>query len=245
MDNNMGGLGLTQQDTMTTIYVEIKPDAYLVRRLSDNESVKVFRQEEAGELEDGYRIRTLQMGPNEGQKVAEQTFNSLTKVQLKKAYSEEKFGQHRMILVFNNMQDNSPNIHVQGTLISNFNSVNGFASNFIDKIPNIKIGSLMDFSTWKMTDKNTGKDRRGVTIVQNGDKVKSAYFDYVEMKSIGDKPRAKKVTKLGKETWDFTPVAEFQLDQFHEFSAALDNYWNNGNNTVVEKAKEEVVDMPF
>ena len=104
----MGGLGLTQQNTMKTIYVEIKPDAYLVRRLSDNESAKVFKQEEAGELENGYRTRTLQMGPNEGQKVAEQTFNSLSKVQLKEAKSEEKFGQHRMILIFNNMQDNSP-----------------------------------------------------------------------------------------------------------------------------------------
>ena len=241
----MGGLGLTQQNTMKTIYVEIKPDAYLVRRLSDNESAKVFKQEEAGELENGYRTRTLQMGPNEGQKVAEQTFNSLSKVQLKKAYSEEKFGQHRMVLVFNNMQDNSPNIQIQCTLVSNSNSVNGFASNFIDKIPNIKIGTIMDFSTWKMTDKSTGKDRRGVTIVQNGNKVKSAYFDYVEMKSIGDKPRATKVTKLGKEVWDFTPVAEFQLEKFNEFSGALENYWNSGSNAVVEEAKEEVTDLPF
>ena len=241
----MGGLGLTQQNTMKTIFVEIKPDAYLVRRLSDNESTKVFKQEEAGELENGYRIRTLQMGPNEGQKVAEQTFNKVSKVQLKEARSEEKFGQNRMILVFNNMGDNSPNIQIQCTLVSNTGSVNGFASNFIDKIPNIKIGTIMDFSTWKMTDKNTGKDRRGVTIIQNGEKVKSAYFDYVKMESIGDKPRAKKITKLGKEVWDFTPVAEFQLEKFKEFSDSLKNYWNNGSNSVLEEAKEEVTDLPF
>ncbi len=241
----MGGLGLTQQNTMKTIYVEIKPDAYLVRRLSDNESAKVFKQEEAGELENGYRVRTLQMGPNEGQKVAEQTFNSLSKVQLKEARSEEKFGQNRMILVFNNMQDNSPNIQIQCTLVSNTGSVNGFASNFIDKIPNIKIGTIMDFSTWKMTDKNTGKDRRGVTIIQNGEKVKSAYFDYVKMESIGDKPRAKKITKLGKEQWDFTPVAEFQLEKFNEFSKSLKKYWESGSDAVVTDFTVEEEVTPF
>ena len=244
--NNNGGLGFTPQTSVNkTIYVEIMADALMVRRVGEQDSARIIKADEEGNLEQGYRVRTLEMGPNKGTKVAEEIYNSLTKVQLIKAFSEEKFGQHRMILVFNNMLDDSPNIHVQCTLINDHNSVNGYASSLIDRIPNIKIGKTMDFSTWKMTDKNTGKDRRGITIYQDNEKVQSAYFDYVKMERIGDKPSAKKVKKLGKETWDFTPVAEYQLGKFEEFSKSLEEYWKDDNKVVAEVLVDEHTDLPF
>jgi hypothetical protein len=248
MVENYGGLSYQGSENNKNIYVEIKPDSLLVRRLQNNDEDEVFRKEAEGTLERAYRVRTLEMGKNKGQKVAEQIFDQISNVQLVKAYSEEKFEQQRMVLVFNDMQNDSPDIYVQCTLINDYNSVNGYASSFIDRIPNITIGTPMTFKTWKMTDKFSGKDRRGITIIQNNEKVQSAYYDYKKKERIGDKPSAIKGNKLGsdKVSWDFTPVAEFQLGKFKEFSRDLENYWNSGE--VATKPEAVVVDeenLPF
>ena len=180
MIENYGGLSYKgSENNGNTIYVEIKPDSLLVRRLQDNDAEQVFNQKNNGTLDREFRVRELEMGPNKGQQVAEQIFDEISNVQLIKAESEEKFNQRRMVLVFNNMQDDSPNIQVQCTLINDYNSVNGYASSFIDRIPNITIGTPMTIKTWMMTDKKTGKVRRGITILQNNEKVQSAYYDYL------------------------------------------------------------------
>ena len=247
MIENYGGLSYKgSENNGNTIYVEIKPDSLLVRRLQDNDAEQVFNQKNNGTLDREFRVRELEMGPNKGQQVAEQIFDEISNVQLIRAEVEEKFNQRRMVLVFNNMQDDSPNIQVQCTLINDYNSVNGYASSFIDRIPNITIGTPMTIKTWMMTDKKTGKVRRGITILQNNEKVQSAYYDYLNNVRIGDKPSAIKTTKLGKDTWDFTPVAEFQLAKFEEFGNELKSYWGNGE--VATKPEAVVVDeenLPF
>ena len=139
MIENYGGLGYKgSKNNGKTIYVELKPDSLMVRRLQNKEADDVFKKAADGTLEENFQVRTLEMGKDKGNEVAEQIFDDISNVQLIKAYSEvTKWNSHRMVLVFNNMQDDSPNINVQCPLISDHNSVNGYASNFIDKIPTI------------------------------------------------------------------------------------------------------------
>ena len=96
-------------------------------------------------------------------------------------------------------------------------------------------------------DKKKAKDRRGITIYQNNEKVQSAYYDYKNNKRIGDKPSAIVGTKLGSNepSYDFTPVSEFQLEKFKDFSESLKNYWSNGEEAKSKAVEVEEEAMPF
>ena len=244
-DIENGGL-VFESSASNNIYVEIKPDGLLVRRVNGELADSILKKHNNNEVVDsGYRVRKLEMGVNQGTEIVEQYFNKLPRVQLKKAYEEEKFNQRRMVLVFNDMID-GPDVYITCALINEYGSINSFSSNFIDKIPNLELGSILTFSTWRREDEKTDKIRRGVVVEQNGSKLKTAYYDYDKNEPIGDKPRAKKVKKLGKETWDFSEVSEFQLQIFNDFSVKLDEYWGNEKPLATTKTKEvQVADMPF
>ena len=90
------------------------------------------------------------------------------------------------------------------------------------------------------------KIRKGIVIEQNGSNLKTAYWDYDKNEPIGNKPRAKEVKKLGKDTWEWEEVSEFQLQIFNDFSVKLDEYWGNEKPLATTKTKEvQVEDMPF
>ena len=50
--NNNGGLGFTPQTSVNkTIYVEIKPDSLMVRRVGEQDSARIIKADEEGNLE--------------------------------------------------------------------------------------------------------------------------------------------------------------------------------------------------
>tara|TARA_B110000046_G_scaffold136725_1_gene142997 strand:- start:42 stop:809 length:768 start_codon:yes stop_codon:yes gene_type:complete len=244
-DLNNGGL-VYETSNNNDVYVEIKPDALLVRRIKGehaDELIEKFNDNKP--VDHGFRVRKLEMGENMGNLVVEQLFNKIPTVQLKKVYEKESFGSRRMVLVFNDHND-GPNINVTCQLVNEKGSVNSFASSFIDKVPNFKIGTPCTFSLWSFYNKDTDKTKKGVNIDQNGVKIKSPYYDLELKKRIGDKPIATKKIKLGKEVWDFSEVSEFQLQIFNDFSVKLDEYWGNEKPLATTKTKEvQVADMPF
>jgi len=240
-----GGL-VYEENTSKNVYVEIKPDGLLVRRINGELADVILQKHNNNQpIDKGYRVRKLEMGENQGKEIVEQIFNKLPRVQLKKAYEEEKFNQRRMVLVFNDMVD-GPDVHITCPLITENGGINSFANNFIDKIPNFELGSVLNFRPWKNEDEKNNKIRKGIVIEQNGSNLKTAYWDYDKNEPIGNKPRAKEVKKLGKDTWEWEEVSEFQLQIFNDFSVKLDEYWGNEKPLATTKTKEvQVEDMPF
>jgi len=249
MKSNDGNLILSESGSLKNIiYVEIKPDCYFVRRLNDEEADDIFLKSDEGKLDNQkqYRVRELQMGPNQGQRIAEKLFDKLPKVQLIKAFENEAFGQRRMCLVFSDMTGDNPDIHISCPLLNGKGNINGFASSFCDKIPKIEIGTPMDFSVYKTTNKKTGKDKGNIGIEQRGKNLTSPYYDPIAKKRIGDKPDPVEVTKLGKTEWDYSETSEFQLKIFDKFCLEINAYWGNDEEikTTKEVVPEEEV-MPF
>jgi hypothetical protein len=248
MKANVGNLMLDEGgSTRNTVYVEIKPDSYFVRRLKGEEADNVFEKNDNGELknQNEYRVRELEMGKNKGQLIAEQLFNKLPKVQLIKAFENEAFGQRRMCLVFSDMTGDNPDVQISCSLLNARGNINGFSSSFIDKIPRIKIGDPMTISVFKFTN-DEGREIRGVGVEQSGTPVKSAYYDPIKKERIGDKPIAVETVKLGKPDWDYSEVSEFQLKVFDKFCQEVNAYW--GNEDEVKTTKEPVLEeevMPF
>jgi hypothetical protein len=240
-----GGL-VYEENTSKNVYVEIKPDGLLVRRINGELADVILQKHNNNQpIDKGYRVRKLEMGENQGKEIVEQIFNKLPRVQLKKAYEEEKFNQRRMVLVFNDMVD-GPDVHITCPLITENGGMNSFSNNFIDKIPNFELGSVLNFRPWKNEDEKNNKIRKGIVIEQNGSNLKTAYWDYDKNEPIGNKPRAIEVKKLGKDTWDWEEVSEFQLQIFNDFSVKLDEYWGNEKPLATTKTKEvQVEDMPF
>jgi hypothetical protein len=172
-----GGL-VYEENTSKNVYVEIKPDGLLVRRINGELADVILQKHNNNQpIDKGYRVRKLEMGENQGKEIVEQIFNKLPRVQLKKAYEEEKFNQRRMVLVFNDMVD-GPDVHITCPLITENGGMNSFANNFIDKIPNFELGSVLNFRPWKNEDEKNNKIRKGIVIEQNGSNLKTAYWDY-------------------------------------------------------------------
>ena len=244
-DIENGGL-VYEENTSKNVYVEIKPDGLLVRRINGELADVILQKHNNNQpIDKGYRVRKLEMGENQGKEIVEQIFNKLPRVQLKKAYEEEKFNQRRMVLIFNDMVD-GPDVHITCPLITENGGINSFANNFIDKIPNFELGSVLNFRPWKNEDEKNNKIRKGIVIEQNGSNLKTAYWDYDKNEPIGNKPRAKEVKKLGKDAWEWEEVSEFQLQVFNDFSVKLDEYWGNEKPLATTKTKEvQVADMPF
>jgi len=244
-DIENGGL-VYEENTSKNVYVEIKPDGLLVRRINGELADVILQKHNNNQpIDKGYRVRKLEMGENQGKEIVEQIFNKLPRVQLKKAYEEEKFNQRRMVLIFNDMVD-GPDVHITCPLITENGGINSFANNFIDKIPNFELGSVLNFRPWKNEDEKNNKIRKGIVIEQNGSNLKTAYWDYDKNEPIGNKPRAKEVKKLGKDAWEWEEVSEFQLQVFNDFSVKLDEYWGNEKPLETTKTKEvQVEDMPF
>jgi hypothetical protein len=244
-DLNNGGLVYESNDSRN-VYVEIKPDGLLIKRLTGEQSDELIAKfNDNKPIDHGFRVRKLEMGENTGKLVAEQIFNKLPNVHLKKVYEEEKFGQRKMVLVFNNHND-GPDIYVSCQLVNEKGSVNNFASSFIDKIPNFEIGAPCSLSVWTYHNRETDKTKRGIKIEQKGVKINSPYYNAETKERIGDKPNATKKIKLGKEVWDFSEVSEFQLQIFNDFCVKINEYWGNEKPLATTKTKEvQVEDMPF
>ena len=248
MNKNVGNLVLDEgKSSNNVVYVEIKPDCYFVRRLKGEEADDIFLKHDEGNLDNQkqYRVRELQMGPNQGQRIAEQLFNKLPKVQLIKAFENEAFGQRRMCLVFSDMTGDNPDVQISCSLLNARGNINGFSSSFIDKIPRIKIGVPMTISVFKFTN-DEGREIRGVGVEQSGTPIKSAYYDPIKKERIGDKPIAIETVKLGKAEWDYSEVSEYQLKIFDKFCQEVNAYWGNEDEvkTTKEVVPEEEV-MPF
>ena len=68
-----------------------------------------------------------------------------------------------------------------------------YASDFMEKLPNIDLGEEIIFNTFdfEATNKNTGKKSRktGVSIVCDGQKVQTAYFDFDKKKPLKGLPQ--------------------------------------------------------
>ena len=256
MSNNDGLVFEEESNSPGTRYVEIKADARLVERLRDSDKERILQLYEDGNIELGklknidgnhYQIRSLEMGPNKGDLVAELVFSHLGNHQLLKAYTEDIFQQKRLILVFNDMQEGSRNIQVQTKLLTDMTGAKGvanYASSFIDRIPNIKIGTPMLFKPKKNQFQGNTYPTLSIEMQQNNSKIGN-YF-YAGNEAVNDKPKADLVKGVGGvEKKDFTKVIEFQLDILKKFSKELEAYWNNGQQSESKELVTDEENLPF
>ncbi len=51
-----------------------------------------------------------------------------------------------------------------------------FGTDYMKKLPNINFAEKVDIVPYAFTDENTGKDKRGITIYQNGEKVQNFFW---------------------------------------------------------------------
>lgn len=257
MSNN-GGLVFEEEESTGngTRYVEIKQQAILVEKLRGSEKERILQLYEDGVLEldkvkkiDGnyYKVRTLEMGKNKGDLTAELVFSAVPNHQLIKAYTEDIFQEKRLNLVFNDMQEGSPNIEVQMKMLTDMTGAKGihyFAGSFIDRIPNIKIGTPMSFKPKLWEKKGRDNPIRYVEMNQNNNQVGN-YF-YANGEPANDKPLADVVKGVGGvEKKDFTKVIEFQLNIVEKFSKEIEDYWNNGQQVESKELVTDEENMPF
>lgn len=235
----------TEERASDNVFLEIKPDGLIIRRLMLNDATPIIEEfNKTGNKPANVRVRKLEKGDNAGTLIAEQVFESLKGFQLISLKREERFGRHYMALTLNNYRDNQPNIVLKCVLMSESRSINRFASSFIDKIPNIKIGTPLSIIPYSIANKGSDWPVKGLTIQQNNSKLESYFFNKETKSNINGKPQPIiKLDKLtGKNLYDWTDVNEFQIDLFDKFAADISSYWNS--DPKVSDLEEDDV-MPF
>jgi len=251
--SNLGGLSFEDGNNVKTIYVKARPDGFMVQRIKGDEKEDALAMDDHERKKNRYRVRPLEMGTNKGDIVVERLFKEITDVQLIKVEEAENFGSRTVKLHFNNMKEGSPNVCVQILLLNSKGSVDQYATSLIDRVPNIEIGKFMNLESFAYISKK-GKDRHGFNIFQDGEQIKSAFWDTETKTSKGNKPDSVKTIKLGKENWDFSDQSEFLIDIFNKFCIDVDKaFGNEGTKSKEANPKEnsqvsqeaDTVDLPF
>lgn len=86
-----------------------------------------------------------------------------------------------------------------------------FASDIMKKLPNINLEKKIEFCPYSFTDK-TGKLRKGVTVLQDENKIENFFYDMKEKKALYDFPEfPKDYKKFDSEDWKayFIGVSKF------------------------------------
>lgn len=109
-----------------------------------------------------------------------------------------------------------------------------FAEDLMKKLPNIKLDQNVVFTPYAFVDEN-GKNKKGLTIKQNGEKVDNYYYNAVDKKPCNGFPEPEGDTKkFDKDDWKmyFIKVRKFLVKQTGEVFG----------NAPIAEVKEETVD---
>jgi len=85
-----------------------------------------------------------------------------------------------------------------GDIVLCLNMASNYADDFMKKLPNIDLQQAVELSPYSFED-DKGKTRKGISIVQNGEKVKNFFYDEEKKKACNGYPEVKK-TEAAK--WD-------------------------------------------
>ena len=93
-----------------------------------------------------------------------------------------------------------------------FNASQSYGEQLLRKLPNIDLSKPVSISPYNFT--KNGKSNKGVTVIQDGEKLQDYYFDYEAKKSINGLPEPK-VKSDGTVNWTiyFETVREFLEEQ--------------------------------
>ena len=243
--NDNSGLVYKPNTSSSTIYVNIKGDGTLVKRLTGSEEEKYLTMKEEGLFKvnpktqlsnEGIQIRQLESGDNKGDTVVEQVYNEISNVQIMDCYKSEYDNRFSLNLVVKSIDNpNAPNVVVSMPYFDGENT-KAFSRTFIDRIPNIDINKPITITPCNFTDKK-GKTVTCTVLHQEGIKIDSAFT-----KDKGDKPMAKKdVLKNGKVNWRWEEVGEFQDNILEKF---IQKFKDQPHKEEAQENKEEV-EMPF
>jgi len=116
--------------------------------------------------------------------------------------------------------------------IISVNTASNFGTDFMKKLPNINLEEVVVLAPYSFDDKK-GKKQRGISIIQNGEKIQSAYYDKEKKEEINGfpkvdtkkKPEKTAVTKW-KKFWNayFSEVEEFLVEKTEEIIKTLPEY---------------------
>ena len=241
------GLVYKPNKNSSTIYVNIKGDGTLVKRLKGSEEQKYLTMKEEGLFkvdpktqltDEGIQIRALAMGENAGDIVVEQVYTEMPNVKIVNCYKSEGNKRFNLILVVQNMDNpNAPNVNVSMPYFDG-EKTEDFSGNFIDRSPNININMPTSIEPYSFVDKEKNKQVRGIRLIQEGKKIESAYT-----KDKGNKPMATShsLGSSGKVHWNWEEVGKFQDEVLEKFIQKF----NNQQEVVEVPQNKEEVEMPF
>jgi len=125
---------------------------------------------------------------------------------------EGDYGRNLQITLDPNEQGVSPKLQISVE--------NNYGEDMLKKLPNVDFKKEVSFTPFAFTDEKTGRDIRGVTIMQDNEKIKGFFYDPDKgepingMPGIPDKAR----TEFSKDDWKmhFLNVRKFLIDYFEK-----------------------------
>jgi len=252
----MSGLAHNTKELSKKVFINLKPGAKFVQEIKGSQADEIFQKEKQGDFflgENGwsidkFRIRLVEKGTREGERIVEYYYERIEDVKLKSIEITEKFSSRQLKMTLHD-EENDTDI-ILGMDHSHDAKTNKYSASFIDLIPKIDIGKLItivpfDFIATKDKDNNPlpvdqQKQRKGINIYTDQGKVK---LDHV-LKYDENRPEPIiHEMSSGKKIWDWNPVIDWQDEILKKFMVKLDEKWSNSEDVAKEKQTEE--NMPF
>lgn len=169
------------------------------------------------------------------QTVPEGTPNSI-----KREYEDKQGGKHSKIeLVFDeasgfiskiSFNDNeygkTLNVELDGKVTVSLNVESNFADDLMKKLPNVKLDQSVILAPYAFEDDNK-RNRRGITIYQNGIKVENAFWDSENKVPKGDLPKVEGDTEnFDKDDWKmhFMRVRKFLVSNTEKIAGNMGSF---------------------
>ena len=169
------------------------------------------------------------------QTVPEGTVNSI-----KREYEDKQGGKHSKIelvydeasgyiskLSFNeNEYGKSLNIEIDGDGTISLNVESNFADDFMKKLPNVDLTQKVTLAPYAFEDDNK-RNRRGITIYQNGSKIENAFWDSEKKLPKGELPKAEGDTEgFDKDDWKmhFMRVRKFLVSNTEKIAGNMGSF---------------------
>lgn len=253
----MSGLAHRANVASKKVFINLKPGAKMVQEIKGSQADEVFQKEKIGDLfigEDGWsseklRIRKVEKGSREGERIVEKYYDRIDDVQLMSIAITDRFNSRQLQMTLHDEENDTDIILTMNH--AHDAKTDRYSSSFIDLIPKIEIGKRItivpfDFINKKDKDNNLlpvdqQKQRKGITIYTDQGKVKLTNDD-----KYNDKNRPEPIIhemSSGKKIWDWNPVIDWQDEILKKFMVKLDEKWGNTEDDAKEKQTEE--NMPF